>query len=86
MKKTLNVGLIGSGRLGSKYADGGPGLRCFDDDWASSLGTCSSWCSYWWKKIIKGLQHPRKVDEGGRCFGYPRRKLHPNRSHFFECL
>jgi len=24
MKKTLNVGLIGSGRLGSKYADGGP--------------------------------------------------------------
>ena len=23
MKKTLNVGLIGSGRLGSKYADGG---------------------------------------------------------------
>ncbi len=43
MKKTLNVGLIGSGRLGSKYADGGPGPRCFDDDWASALGSCSSW-------------------------------------------
>ncbi len=34
-------------------------------------------------EIIKGLQNPRKLDEGGRCFGYTRRKLHPNRTHFF---